>query len=65
VQVCSTLYLNGMQRIADMRDGISRWMEKHGFRTLADFRGKLSQQASDEPEKFQRLQFIKMLVDVD
>ena len=65
VQICSILYLNGMEEIARMVTGMENWMEKRGFASLDDFRGKLSQQASSEPEKFQRLQFIRMLVGID
>ena len=65
VQVCSILYLNGMQHIGRMITGMNSWMEKHGFSSLDDFRGRLSQQASDEPEKYQRLQFVRMLVGID
>lgn len=65
VQLCSTLYLNGMEQIGRMATGMTQWMEQHGFESIADFRGKLSQKASDEPEKYQRLQFIRMLVGID
>ncbi len=65
VQICSTLYLNGMERISHIINGIRTWMDRKGFADLDAFRGRLSQQSSDEPEKFQRLQFIRMLVGID
>lgn len=65
VQICSALYLNGMERISHILSGITKWMDRKGFKNIDAFRGKLSQQQSDEPEKFQRLQFIRMLVGID
>jgi dihydroorotate dehydrogenase (fumarate) len=34
-------------------------METHGFKTLGDFRGKLSQAEADNPAVYDRRQFMK------
>ncbi len=65
VQVCSALYLHGIPHLREMREGLERWMEKHGFSTIADFRGRLSQAKSEDPESYERLQYIKALVGIE
>jgi dihydroorotate dehydrogenase (fumarate) len=65
VQLCSTLYENGIARITVIRDDLERLMEKHGFKTVDQMRGKLSQAKSDKPELYERLQYIKALVGTD
>lgn len=65
VQLCSTLYRHGVEHISVIHDEIRRWMERHGFETLADFRGILSQMASDHPERYERMQYIKALVGIE
>lgn len=59
VQICSTVYRNGHDRIGTMLEEIKSWMEVHGFATLEDFRGRLSQARSDRPKSFERLQYLK------
>jgi dihydroorotate dehydrogenase (fumarate) len=59
VQVCSGLYLNGIEQIGRILADTEAWMEKHGFAGIDDFRGKLSQAESERPELFERLQYIK------
>lgn len=61
VQVCSTLYKNGLGRIGEMLAQIEAWMQAHGFATLEDFRGRLSQARSARPENYERLQYVKVL----
>jgi dihydroorotate dehydrogenase (fumarate) len=64
VQVCSTLYKNGIDRIATIRSDIERWMTEKGYEKIDDFRGLLSQSQSEEPEAYERLQYIKALTGV-
>ncbi len=61
VQVCSTLYRNGVQQIGVIQDFLQRWMDEKGFKKVDDIRGRLSQSASDQPEAYERLQYIKAL----
>jgi dihydroorotate dehydrogenase (fumarate) len=61
VQVCSTLYKNGPGRIGEMCVQIEDWMQTHGFATLAEFRGRLSQLRSERPASYERLQYVKLL----
>jgi dihydroorotate dehydrogenase (fumarate) len=65
VQLCSTLYLNGLARIEEIVRFIDEWMNKHGFESIASFRGLLSQEKSGKPELYERLQYIKALVGIE
>lgn len=65
VQVCSTLFVNGLQQIGTMEEQLTNWMDKHDYSTLCDFRGLLSQVKSDTPEDYERLQYIKLFVGLD
>ena len=65
VQVCSTLYRNGLGQIGLILDQLEEWMQAHGFAGLEDFRGILSQAHSDHPKDYERLQYIKALVGIE
>ena len=59
VQVVSSLYRNGSGQLAVMARELSKWMDRHGYKTIADFRGKLSQAESGDPAAYERVQFMK------
>ncbi len=59
VQLCSTIYKNGPEQIAKILENLEKWMEKHGFSSLDDFRGKLS--AENEEGSYRRAQYVKTL----
>ncbi len=65
VQLCSTLYINGIEHIGRILKELETWMEKHGFDSVDQIRGKLSQTQSDRPELYERLQYIKALVGIE
>jgi len=65
VQICSTLYLNGVKQIGKILKQIETWMKKHGFDSIDQIRGKLSQMQSDRPELYERLQYIKALTGIE
>ncbi|KIH77849.1 dihydroorotate dehydrogenase (fumarate) [Geoalkalibacter ferrihydriticus] len=65
LQLCSTLYSNGLGRIDEILREISAWMQERGFERLDDFRGRLSQKRSDQPEDHERLQYIKLFVGIE
>lgn len=65
VQICSTLYLNGVEQIAKIEQQLQDWMTQHGHSKLSDFRGKLSQLQSKNPEGHERLQYIKLFVGME
>jgi len=59
VQVCSTLYKNGIGHVGTILNDVSGWMDDHGFASVADFKGKMSQDASEDPAAYERVQFMK------
>jgi len=65
VQVCSNLYQKGMGRIAVLLRELEEWMGRHGFEKIADFNGRMSMGASEKPEYYERLQYIKVYVGLE
>ncbi|NDY72591.1 diguanylate cyclase [Desulfobacter hydrogenophilus] len=59
VQMVSTLYKNKTPYLKTVIRDIRNWMETHGFNSLDDFRGKLSQAEAQNPAVYDRLQFMK------
>jgi dihydroorotate dehydrogenase (fumarate) len=62
VQVCSTLYLNGLEQLEEMQGELRDWMGRQGYSTLDAFRGKMSQSQSANPAAYERVQFMKRSV---
>jgi len=59
VQVVSTLYKNGPDRINNMLIKLNSWMTEKGFDTVDQFRGKISRLYGADPAAFERMQFMK------
>lgn len=59
VQVASTLYKNGMAQIQLILERMENWMDKKGYNTIDDFRGKMAQSKATHPEMYERAQFMK------
>ncbi len=57
VQVASVLYTDGIDAITKMNEGITRWMDAKSYKTIADFKGKLSIQAKNAVT-YERVQFM-------
>ncbi|MBO4567365.1 MAG: dihydroorotate dehydrogenase-like protein [Bacteroidales bacterium] len=57
VQVCSVLYKKGIDFVANMLEGMEKWMAKHNFNSISDFKGKCS--ASADVKVFERLQYLR------
>jgi dihydroorotate dehydrogenase (fumarate) len=59
VQICSTLYKHGFDKIPSIVNELKTWMEKNEFSKISDFRGRLSFRKSENPSVYQRVQFMK------
>lgn len=57
VQVCSTLYKNGVGYISELVNGLEAWMKKHNFNSIDEFKGKCS--APEDIKIFERLQYLR------
>ncbi len=62
VQMVSTIYRNSPSVISDILMDMNSWMDKKGYKTLADFRGKLSRKNLKDPFAYQRAQYVDILM---
>ncbi|MFN8453842.1 MAG: dihydroorotate dehydrogenase-like protein [Anaerolineae bacterium] len=62
VQVAGTLYKNGIPYISTLLQELESWMSGKSYRSLSDFRGKLSQQNCDDPAAFERAHYVKLIL---
>ncbi len=58
-QAVSAFYKKGSGQAAVMLKDLDAWMGRHGFKTIADFRGNMSQADSIDPAVYERVQFMK------
>jgi dihydroorotate dehydrogenase (fumarate) len=65
VQVCSVLYEKGIGFLREMNRQMSDWMDKYGFRSIGEFRGKLNSINYAQPTMFERTQFMKYFSSLD
>lgn len=59
VQVASLLYKKGFMEIATLIDYLENWMDRHGYTSVGDFKGKLAGSALLNPAPNERVQFMK------
>ena len=64
-QVVSTLYRNSPDVIPQILNEISEWMERKGYESVDDFRGKLSVNKNPDKLAYKRAQYVKMLLRSD
>lgn len=62
VQIVSTIYRNQPSVVADILTEMNRWMDNKGYKTLDDFRGKLSRKNMKDPFTYQRAQYVDILM---
>jgi len=62
VQTVSAIYKNQPAFVATMLTGLNDWMDKKGYKTLSDFRGKLSRKNLKDPFVYQRAQYVDILM---
>ena len=61
-QVVSTLYRNGIDHITEMLAQIEGWMNKKGYKSIDDFRGKLAKKNLHDPFAYRRAQYVDILL---
>ena len=64
VQLCSTLYENGLGKIEEIKNEIENWMIEQNFETVDSFKGRLSIDKNENPAQIERVQFMKTSVSV-
>jgi dihydroorotate dehydrogenase (fumarate) len=64
VQVVSCLYKNGIDTLKELNGGLCSWMESKGYKSIADFRGKLAVRPADKASVAMRTQFMKYFAEI-
>jgi dihydroorotate dehydrogenase (fumarate) len=62
VQVVSAIYRNKEDYIPQMLRMISDWMDHHGYKTINDFKGRLSMNKLKDPYAYKRAQYVDILM---
>ena len=62
VQTVSSIYINKIGHLTTMLQDMEKWMDKKGYKTLDDFRGKLSKAKVTDPFVYKRAQYVDILM---
>ena len=62
VQVVSAIYRNKASHITSMIEMLEEWMDARDYKTIGDFRGKLSMKNSKDPYAYKRAQYVDILM---
>jgi len=62
VQMVSTIYRNSPSVVSDILMDLNKWMDDKGYKSLEDFRGKLSRKNMKDPFAYQRAQYVDILM---
>ncbi len=63
VQLCSVLLKQGLKSVKTMEKELSDWMDKHEYSSISDFNGKLAQERMEDPSKWERVQYMKSILE--
>ncbi len=61
VQTASALLRYGPQHVMTLRNGLAAWMERRGFETLDEVRGRTSLKEVDDPSAVERAHYLRTL----
>jgi len=61
VHMASALLEHGPGHVRTVRNGVEEWMEEHGFESVEEFRGRVSQAAVPDPSELERANYIGIL----
>lgn len=59
VMVASALLRNGPGYLADLLDGVGGWLEEHGYRSVEQAKGSMSQRNVENPIAFERSNYAQ------
>ncbi len=63
VQVVSTVYKNGLTQIRNITKELEKWMETKNYKSIEEFRGKLSKnKLTNNPFVYKRAQYVDLLM---
>lgn len=61
VQMVSALLHHGPEYLGTVLDGLRRWMDEHGYTSVAQMRGSMSLARCPDPAAFERANYIRVL----
>jgi dihydroorotate dehydrogenase (fumarate) len=64
-QVVSVLYKNGISHVSKILSDLEKWMDSKGYKTINDFKGKLSKEKLNDPFAYKRAQYVDILMNSD
>jgi len=59
VQLCSTLYKNGIDYLKTFLQDLANWMKSHDYETVNEIRGILKSKTAEEQKLFSRTQYMR------
>ena len=62
VQIVSAVYKNKASHITGMIELLEEWMDARGYKTINDFKGKLSMKNLKDPYAYKRAQYVDILM---
>jgi dihydroorotate dehydrogenase (fumarate) len=62
VQIVSTIYLNQIEVIGSILTKIEKWMDSKGYKTIDNFRGKLSRNNTENKLPYHRAQYMDFMM---
>jgi dihydroorotate dehydrogenase (fumarate) len=65
IQAVGIFYRNNISHIASMLKEIEKWMDRKGYKSLQEFRGKLSDRELKDPFIYKRAQYVDLLMKSD
>jgi len=61
IQMVSAILRHGPEHIAVVREGMKRWLETHGYESLAEARGSMSHKHCPDPAALERANYMRIL----
>ncbi len=65
VMTTSALLRHGVGHLATLVEGLQQWMQRHGYHSVRQLQGLMSQRRSADPDAFERANYIRTLEDYD
>lgn len=62
VQVVSTLYQNGLDYLKTIISDLEKWMDAKGYKSIDEFRGKLSKENINDVYAYKRAQYVDIVM---
>jgi dihydroorotate dehydrogenase (fumarate) len=62
VQIVSTVYLNQIEVVTSMLKEIEKWMDSKKYKTIENFKGKLSKNNSENKLPYHRAQYMDFMM---